>query len=302
MWCTPLFGLVLPLLAQSGDIAIEGRINVRDTTGQWIGDADGRFVLRVFLEEWTEREIEFTNGAFAIRLPRGSSCNDVIAFRSNLGTGHVNRIFTGRVADWNGRLQLNAVVAPPLVVNVLDPETNEPLECVDVGSRRYEFEWYRGRHGDSLEVESDWRDLASLFQETFVCYVRAPGRIETTVTSTPDSISGGTHTVYLERAGMLALSFRDPSPSTRHTFLEVMSIEKGFEHRGRIDPRGVPPFEGLRPGPYLVRVVHEFLDFKRVVQCERTVYVHPGVMTSERMLVTPLEDDTDEPWQPIEAR
>jgi hypothetical protein len=197
--------------------------------------------------------------------------------------------------------ELNGYVVKPVVLRVLDPESGEPLDCVDVAPPGPKHDWprtYGALHGEAIPLYhcgDEWNILAP--DDWRVPWrVRAPGRVETTVPFGP-----GPHVVYLERAGKLSISFEGAVPATRHTFLEITCAESGFEYQKRIDPLGVPVFEGLRPAAYTVRLVHEFLDFRRVVHCERSVHLHPGLLTAERLSVVPIADDTDGPWTPNDA-
>lgn len=294
MWIAPLVTLIT--LASQDDPAL-----VRGSIALVAGDARIAGTNGVLVVRWSdscERLVPFRDGRFELRVDFPSSWAAVYSAWTVLGAARIDASFVMR-RDW-GDLDLDAVPGGSRTLIVLDAETNTPIDCVEVvpGDCVHDT----GTHFEALDGAAI--EVGPLFGEDLgwprgdgEWRVRAPGYVEGRARITREGPP--THVLHLERAGVVELRLVN-CPSTRHTFLELESAEHELLHRDRNDPRILPRYEGLKPGLVVARVVHEFLDYRRVVLAEVPVEVVAGGVVAAKLAVAkPPPDDTDGPWAPL---
>jgi hypothetical protein len=300
MWIVPLLLLASQEAPIPGSTVIRGSVVIRDEAGLSFEGTHGALMLNVggaLPREWL---VPFRDGAFELRLDQRVYWVDAYAAWTAFGPARIDDI-NQTVAD-GYEFELLADVVAPFTLKVLDAETEQVLECVDVipprcgeGVRRA----FSGLDGAAIEIGPFRGDALFERRGDGAWIVHAPGYVEGRVLLLPDSPAS--NVVYLERAGSVELNLVN-APSTRHTFVELDSAEIEHFYRAHPDPRRPLRIEGLKPGPCVARVVHEFLDFRRVVLAEARIEVVAGGVASVRLSAAPSpEDDTDGPWEPIDV-
>lgn len=297
MFIAPTLAFTLASQPASASETLHGTITLVDNKGHVIADASGRFVLHASFD--VDYSVAFTKGVFDVEVGGApSGWFEVYGVRSNHGDAIVNSGLVFRVPGPIHDLHLGGELLDPCFVRVLDAESGLPLDCVELGPLRATRD--RSLDADRIRLDPLVDDDEFLRDGTYRQRFRSPGYVDAFASIDPRV--GGAHSVYLQRGGSLGFQLVGYSP-TMHTIVDVVRLSDEFSARCRVDPRAWPLYRDLEPGAYVVRVVHEWLDGRRVTLAEKRVDVLVDCETWETIRLAPADPDPydrlryDWPWE-----